>query len=330
MITFEYRFDVLPGKLDEYEKYVAGPGKDIWLKFPGVEVRPRVQEHAGRLLPATSGPGRPGKPRGAREDPLGSGLPKGQDTSSTASSPTSPTPCWSRSATRRNSSSPRPMRRPGNGSKETRRGSRPRRRPLPMRRAVRPMERRDARLPSAGRAPARTPRIGGPLMIGSRQGDAHALQVRGDLLRSYGDVFTPEAMAALAALAPLDAPRRALMAARIQRRARAPATASASRSSTPRRRFRGTDITVQDARDGKFERQRDPGRPASGSGSRARARRRGRTRPWSRASATSPTRCSPAPTAGCSTARTRSARSRRCRSTTSATSSWPSRATRSS
>ena len=37
MITFEYRFDVLPGKLDEYEKYVAGPGKDVWLKFPGVK-----------------------------------------------------------------------------------------------------------------------------------------------------------------------------------------------------------------------------------------------------------------------------------------------------
>jgi hypothetical protein len=36
MVTFEYRFDVLPGKLNAYEKYVAGTGKDIWLKFPGV------------------------------------------------------------------------------------------------------------------------------------------------------------------------------------------------------------------------------------------------------------------------------------------------------
>jgi hypothetical protein len=36
MVTFEYRFDVLPGKLEEYEKYVAGAGKDIWLKFSGV------------------------------------------------------------------------------------------------------------------------------------------------------------------------------------------------------------------------------------------------------------------------------------------------------
>ena len=37
MITFEYRFDVLPGKLREYEKYTKGAGKDIWLKFRGVK-----------------------------------------------------------------------------------------------------------------------------------------------------------------------------------------------------------------------------------------------------------------------------------------------------
>jgi heme-degrading monooxygenase HmoA len=36
MITFEYRFDVLPGKAKDYEKYLARAGKDIWLKFPGV------------------------------------------------------------------------------------------------------------------------------------------------------------------------------------------------------------------------------------------------------------------------------------------------------
>jgi hypothetical protein len=28
---------VLPGKTAEYEKYVKGAGKDIWLKFPGVK-----------------------------------------------------------------------------------------------------------------------------------------------------------------------------------------------------------------------------------------------------------------------------------------------------
>jgi len=37
MIIFEYRFDVLPGKLDEYEKYRTGAGKGIWLKFSGVK-----------------------------------------------------------------------------------------------------------------------------------------------------------------------------------------------------------------------------------------------------------------------------------------------------
>src|SRR6266536_3456322 len=37
MITFEYRFDVLPGKLGAYERYVTGAGKDIWLRFPGVK-----------------------------------------------------------------------------------------------------------------------------------------------------------------------------------------------------------------------------------------------------------------------------------------------------
>lgn len=37
MITFEYRFDVLPGKLKDYERYTKGAGKDIWLKFKGVK-----------------------------------------------------------------------------------------------------------------------------------------------------------------------------------------------------------------------------------------------------------------------------------------------------
>lgn len=37
MITFEYRFDVLPGKLQEYEAYRASAGKDVWQKYPGVK-----------------------------------------------------------------------------------------------------------------------------------------------------------------------------------------------------------------------------------------------------------------------------------------------------
>jgi hypothetical protein len=37
MVTFEYRFDVIPGKLREYERYAKGPGKDVWLKYEGVK-----------------------------------------------------------------------------------------------------------------------------------------------------------------------------------------------------------------------------------------------------------------------------------------------------
>lgn len=36
MITFEYRFDVIPGKSAAYETYLKGPGKDLWLKFHGL------------------------------------------------------------------------------------------------------------------------------------------------------------------------------------------------------------------------------------------------------------------------------------------------------
>src|SRR6266542_7012070 len=39
---------------------------------------PHLQEHAGRIVPAAVGPGGPGEPRGAREDPLGCRLPEGQ------------------------------------------------------------------------------------------------------------------------------------------------------------------------------------------------------------------------------------------------------------
>jgi hypothetical protein len=37
MITFEYRFDVIPGKSAAYDAYLKGAGKDLWLKFPGVK-----------------------------------------------------------------------------------------------------------------------------------------------------------------------------------------------------------------------------------------------------------------------------------------------------
>ncbi len=37
MVIFEYRFDILPGKLAEYERYTKTTGKDLWLKYPGVK-----------------------------------------------------------------------------------------------------------------------------------------------------------------------------------------------------------------------------------------------------------------------------------------------------
>ena len=89
-------------------------------------------------------------------------------------------------------------------------------------------------------------------MTKGRRGDSHELQVRGDLELSYPDVYTPEATAALAALAPLDEVRRALMAARIQRRA---VRARERRRITfldPGITIPGAEISVQDARDGKF------------------------------------------------------------------------------
>ena len=79
------------------------------------------------------------------------------------------------------------------------------------------------------------------------------LEIRGTLERDYADVYTPEALAALSALAPLDADRKALMAARIARRAA---------RARERRRIAFLDpgatigrhraSRVQDARDGEF------------------------------------------------------------------------------
>ena len=72
--------------------------------------------------------------------------------------------------------------------------------------------------------------------------------------RRYPDVYTPEALAALRGPgAARRRPRRQLMAARIARRARAGPRPAAHRASSTRPAvIAGTDITVQDARDGNF------------------------------------------------------------------------------
>ena len=79
-----------------------------------------------------------------------------------------------------------------------------------------------------------------------------AIEIRGNLEKTYPDVFTPEAVAALEALAPLDADRKQLMTARIQRRAARARNKQRitflDRDATIGR----TNIKVQDARDGNF------------------------------------------------------------------------------
>src|SRR5437868_1552174 len=78
------------------------------------------------------------------------------------------------------------------------------------------------------------------------------LQIRSNLATAYSDVYTPEAIAALEALAPLDAERKALMAARIERRARRARNQERIGFLDPGAMIGRTKIKVQDARDGKF------------------------------------------------------------------------------
>ena len=82
--------------------------------------------------------------------------------------------------------------------------------------------------------------------------DSTRLEIRGTLERDYADVYTPEALAALNALAHFDADRKAVMAGRIARRA---ARARERRLITfldPSVTIPRTSIRVQDARDGNF------------------------------------------------------------------------------
>ena len=138
---------------------------------------------------------------------------------------------------------------------------------------------------------------------------ARSFEIRGNLESEYPDVFTREAMAAIEVLSKLDAERKAVLAGRTARRA-------ARSRNKERIDFLDPSATIganQHQGSGcarrQFHRHRDPRRPAAGSGFKAPARPPSRMRRSKRASATSPMRCCPAPTAGCSTARTRSARS---------------------
>ena len=70
------------------------------------------------------------------------------------------------------------------------------------------------------------------------------LEIRGNLKTTYADVFTPEAMSALHALAPLDADRKNLMAARIARRADSPSLWPPGVFSGPRPWSRSTSCGI--------------------------------------------------------------------------------------
>src|SRR5688572_24544651 len=79
-----------------------------------------------------------------------------------------------------------------------------------------------------------------------------SLVVRADLEKSYPDVLTSEAMAALEALAHFDADRRALMTSRTQRSLARARDNKKIAFLDPKSVIGRTRVTVQDARDGKF------------------------------------------------------------------------------
>jgi malate synthase len=83
--------------------------------------------------------------------------------------------------------------------------------------------------------------------------NAHKLEIRANLARLYSDVFTSEALAALDALAPLDDDQKAVMTARIQRRAQRARNRQPLAFLDPDSEIPRTRIKVRDARNGNFE-----------------------------------------------------------------------------
>jgi malate synthase len=79
------------------------------------------------------------------------------------------------------------------------------------------------------------------------------LEIRASARTAYDDVFTRDALATLEAVAPLDADRKAVMAARLARRARRAQLAERIAFLEPASLIGRTNITVQAARDGQFE-----------------------------------------------------------------------------
>src|SRR4051812_32332027 len=81
---------------------------------------------------------------------------------------------------------------------------------------------------------------------------AQSFTIRGNLQSAYADVYTPEAVAALDALAALDADRKTLMTARMERRAARARNQQRIDFLDPNATIGRTRIKVQDARAGNF------------------------------------------------------------------------------
>src|SRR5437762_4139286 len=81
---------------------------------------------------------------------------------------------------------------------------------------------------------------------------ARKLEIRGNLEHAYADVFTPQAVAALEALAGLDADRKMVMAARIERRAARARNKQRITFLDPQATTGRTTIKVHEARAGAF------------------------------------------------------------------------------
>ena len=79
------------------------------------------------------------------------------------------------------------------------------------------------------------------------------MKIRGNLKDQYSDVYTPDALGALQALASLDGERKALMDARIARRAERARTGTRIDFLALDDRIPRTSITVRDARAARFE-----------------------------------------------------------------------------
>jgi malate synthase len=79
------------------------------------------------------------------------------------------------------------------------------------------------------------------------------IEIRAGLREAYRDVYTPDALGAIAALAPLDASVKQVMRSRIERRIRRFRDRERIRFLDPGATIAGTSIRVQDARDGKFD-----------------------------------------------------------------------------